>query len=135
MADASTVTVSVTDGPSTRVPWFQGMNAQQALEGAYDAINSSEQFTYALQYFGGQLGYLVVMINETFETFNPSADPNYYWEFLLNGLPSQTGIDATILNPDDAITFELQVYSSETHTATTVGAKHAAKRELATKRS
>lgn len=129
MASGSTVTVIVVNGPSVNVAWSQGMTAQQALEAAYIAIGSSQQFTYAVQYFG-QYGYLVVMINETFETFNPSAAPNYYWEFFVNGTPSQTGIDGTILNAGDKISFELEAYLPQKHATTTVGAKHEAKLKL-----
>jgi len=32
------------------------MTAQDALEAAYDQINSSATFTYALQFYGSQLG-------------------------------------------------------------------------------
>jgi hypothetical protein len=122
----ATVTVTVVGGPSVQVPWTQGMNAQQALELAYTTIGSSQQFTYALQYFG-VYGYLVVMINDTYETFASSYAPNYYWEFLVNGLPASSGIDSTILNAGDLVSFELQSYVSQQHANTSVGVKHAAK--------
>ena len=129
MMNENVVTVKIVSGPSVDVPWVKGMNAQQALEKAYVEINNSQKFTFALQYFN-LYGYLVVMINETYETFTPSASPYFYWEFFLNGSPSSTGIDGTILNCGDVIAFEFQLYTPEKHAKTTVGAKHEAKQSL-----
>jgi len=119
-----TVTVTITGGPSVSVPWFQNMNAQQALEGAYNQIHSADQFTYALQYYGAPLGYLVVMINETYDSFASSAAPFFYWEFLYNGTPSQTGIDGTLLNAGDVVAFSLEMYSGAKHQNSTVQTKY-----------
>lgn len=124
---SNTVNVSVVGGPNADVPWTQGMNAQQAMEGAYNILNSSSEFTYGLQYYGSTLGYLVAMINETYESFSSSADPFFFWEFLVNGTPSQTGIDNTILNDGDAISFELQMYNPTTQTTSTVQNKYEAR--------
>jgi hypothetical protein len=122
-ANSASVSVSVVSGPSISVPWVPGMNAQQALEAAYDALKAKSEFTYALQYFGSQLGYLVVMINETYESFMSAAHPFFFWEFLVNGKPAQTGIDGTNLNPGDSVTFELQTYDAQIHAHSTVKAK------------
>ncbi|BAY73918.1 hypothetical protein NIES25_03260 [Nostoc linckia NIES-25] len=127
--DKNIVTVTIVGGPSVDVAWVNGMNAQQALEEAYVAIKNSQSFTFALQYFN-PYGYLVVMINETYETFASSTSPYFYWEFFLNGSPSSTGIDGTILNCGDIIAFEFQLYTPEKHATTTVGAKHEAKQSL-----
>lgn len=118
-----TVQVSIVGGPSVSVPWLQNMNAQQALEGAYNA-SSSGTLTYALQYFGSSLGYLVVMLNDTFESTVSSTSPYFYWEFLVNGIPQNTGIDNTSLNAGDNVSFAFEMYSSDKHISTTVGAKH-----------
>lgn len=123
----STVTVEVVDGATITIPWKDGMTADEALEGAYNAQHNSSKFTYALQYFGTELGNLVIMINETYESFMSSAHPFYYWEFFVNGTPSPKGIDHTQLNPGDKITFELQLYNPDTHSLSTVGDKHKAK--------
>ncbi len=105
------------------------MTALDALEQAYDVINPAEQFTFALQYYGGQLGYLVIMVNETYDSFisrgGAQASPFFYWEFLVNGQPSSQGVAATQLNAGDAISFEFEMYSSSKHQNTLVGAKHA----------
>ena len=120
----SAVQVTITGGPSVAVPWFSGMNAQQALEGAYNQLNNSRQFTYAIQYYGTSLGYLVVMINETYDSFISSSAPFFYWEFLINGTPAQTGIDGVVLQPEDIVTFSFEMYVTEKHQASTLSAKY-----------
>jgi hypothetical protein len=114
MPSADAVTVSVASGPSASVPWTAGMNAQQALEKIWDAFHSEAKFTYALQYFGSQMGYQVVMINGTYATFpnrhEQESQPYFFWEFTLNGVPAAAGIDKTMLRPGDTISFALQAY-------------------------
>lgn len=122
---SQTVQVTVTGGPSATVPWFQGMNAQQALEAAYNQINNSAVFTYALQYYGGGLGYLVMMINETYDSFISSSAPFFYWQFLVNGTPAQSGIDGITLNPGDVVSFSFEMYVAATHAKSTLSRKHA----------
>ena len=63
---SNTVTVIIGSEPAIVVSWVSGMNAQQALEGAYNT--GGNQIVYGLQYFGSQFGYLVSMLNETYET-------------------------------------------------------------------
>ena len=108
------VTVQITGGPTTSVAWTQGLNVQQAMELAYVAINNSQQFTYALQYYGS-FGYLVMMINETYDSFSSSSAPYWYWELLVNGQPSSLGIDNEILNAGDEVTFQFSQYSPDSH--------------------
>jgi hypothetical protein len=103
------VTVEVRGGPTIDIEWASGMNAQQALEQAVDG-GQVPTFTYGLQYFGSKLGYLVMMINETYDSFVSTADPYYYWEFLLNGQWAPGGIDKTVLNAGDKISFEFAQY-------------------------
>lgn len=121
----ATVTVTIKHGLSVQVPWTEGMNAQDALELAYNTMGSSAKFTYALQYFGKDLGNLVCMMNETYDTFQASYKPFYYWEFLLNGEPATQGIDQTHLRPGDEISFELMDYEQATYKGTLLHAKHA----------
>jgi Domain of unknown function (DUF4430) len=109
------VTVEVVGGPSAQVGWTNNMTAQQALEEAYDQINSSATFTYALQFYGTQLGYLVMMINETYDSFISSAEPFFYWEFLVNNQPANKGIDNTILTAGDAVRFSFELYIPAKH--------------------
>lgn len=114
MPSADAITVSIANGPSASVPWEAGMNAQQALEKIWDAFHSEAKFTYALQYFGAQIGYQVVMINGTYATFpnwhEQESQPYYFWELSLNGVSASVGIDKTALNPGDTIGFALQAY-------------------------
>ena len=126
--DAITVTVEVAGGPEVAVPWTQGMNAQQALEEAYNAIGNTEEFTYGIQYFGTKLGYLVFMINETYDTFISSSEPFFYWEFLVNGEPSSTGVDSTILNAGDVVGFVFEQYEPVKHSKSLLRLKHDARR-------
>ncbi|HYR21480.1 MAG TPA: DUF4430 domain-containing protein [Chthoniobacterales bacterium] len=123
----NSVTVQVVGGPTVSIPFSAGMNAQQAIEGAYDSLNKQSEFTYGLQYFGARLGYLVVMINETYESFISSAHPFYFWEFFVNGQPAKAGIDQTNLNADDVIAFELKTYSPNIAAESTLHAKYKAR--------
>ncbi len=121
------ITIRVTNGPTfSNVPYISGMNAQQAIEATYNSA-SPGSFTYALQYYGSVLGYLVIMINETYETFNSSNAPFYFWEYLINGVASSTGIDGTILNDNDTITFSFLAYTANIHADSTLHAKYQAK--------
>lgn len=124
MSNNASVQVSVVGGPSTTVPWVSGMNAQQAMEAAFNVFNDSQTFTYALQYYGRQFGYLVVMINETYDSFVSSSAPFFYWEFLLNGAAAQQGIDSTVLNPGDTIAFAFEAYDPVRHVGSTLARKH-----------
>lgn len=121
---SNTVMVEIVKGSKISVPWQVDMTVLQALEGAYNAEHDSSYFTYALQYFGLELGNLVIMINGTYESFMSSADPFYYWEFFVNDAPGTKGVDHTKLNAGDTVTFELQVYNSKVHIQSTVQAKH-----------
>jgi hypothetical protein len=81
---SGSVVVEITGGPRVTVPWSAGMNAQDALERAYDSSGGS--FTYALQYYGPRVGYFVVMINDTYQTFVPSLPSS---RPLFLGVPRQ----------------------------------------------
>lgn len=121
---SQTVQVTVVGGPNATVPWIQGMNAQQALEAAYNQINNNSVFTYAIQYYGSGLGYLVLMINETYDSFITSSAPFFYWQFLINGAPAQAGIDGVTLNPGDVVSFSFEMYVAAKHAKSTLAAKH-----------
>lgn len=116
-----TVKLAIVGGPETDVQWSSGMTGQTALERAEDNLGS--EFIYCIEYYGSGLGYLVNMINETYDTFASSASPFFYWEFLVNGSPSSTGIDQTVLQDGDVVTFEFTTYESEAASALTK-AKH-----------
>jgi hypothetical protein len=120
------VSVAVVGGPTASVSWSTGMNAQQALELAYTKISSTERFTYALQYYGKSLGYLIVMINETYDTYTSTSNPFFYWEFLYNGKPATQGIDSVVLNAGDRIEFSFDRYEANKHKDSTLRAKYEA---------
>lgn len=121
------ITIQITNGTSYEVAYFEGMNVQQALEAAYNQA-APQTFTYALVYFGSTYGYLVSMINETYETYNSKEQPFYFWEFLVNGNIAASGIDNTILNDGDTVNFEFTVYNPNTHQDSTTHVKFKGKR-------
>lgn len=124
-----TVTVSIKGGPNATVDWKEDLTALEAMESAFDVINQSKQFTFALQYFGPELGYLVVMINETYDSFiskgGDAAEPFFYWEFLVNGNRADKGVNHTVLARGDAVEFEFEMYVPEEHRNSLLSAKHA----------
>ncbi len=124
-----TVTVSIKGGPSATVAWKEDLTALEAMESAFGVINQSEQFTYALQYYGQDLGYLVVMINEMYDSFvskgGKEARPSFYWEFLVNGEPTAKGVSHTVLARGDEVEFELEMFVPEKHRRSLLSVKHA----------
>ena len=108
------VTITISGGQPVSVNWFSGMNSQQALEEAYPNI------TFGVNYYGSSLGYMAVMINGTYDDSNS----HMYWEFYYNGNPSNKGIDSTILNDGDSISFENTSYNEVTHKGTLLEIKH-----------
>jgi hypothetical protein len=118
------VTIEITGGQAVSVPWTSGMSAQDALELAWNAINSTAKFTFGLQYYGTTLGYMVFMVNETFDSFVSSAAPYFYWELLLDGAPQNQGIDSTKLTSGQTVTFTFTQYVATQHAGTSLEAKH-----------
>jgi hypothetical protein len=123
-APANMVTVEVIGGPSQDVTWTSGMSAQDALELAWNTINSTAKFTFGLQYYGTSLGYMVFMINETYDSFISSEEPYFYWEFLVNNIAQAKGIDGTMLSSGDIVTFTFTQYIPQQHAGTTLEAKN-----------
>jgi hypothetical protein len=125
----NTVTVEVQGGPSATVPWEKGMSALRAIELAQEIIepDPNEQFTFALQYFSG-LGYLLIMINETYDSFisrgGEKATPFFFWQFLVNKKPAAESVDRTELNAGDVVRFEFEMFVAERHRGTTLEAKY-----------
>jgi hypothetical protein len=115
-----TVSVAIVGDGTITVGWTDGMNVQQALEAAHDV---NPDLTFSLQYFGSY-GYLVQMINGTYESFVAANGPAYYWELFVNGTPAQAGIDGTILNAGDAVSFEYVRFEPDVHEGTLLQIKH-----------
>ena len=122
------VTLEIVGGPTIAVDWIKNMNGQQVLEAAYDDQQMPGSFNYALQYYGEALGYLVVMMNETYDSYISSAQPFFYWEFLVNDDPATKGIDNTIVSPGDRIRFQFERYIPEKHKGSTLEAKFQAQK-------
>jgi hypothetical protein len=122
------ITLEIVGGPTITVDWTKNMNAQQVLETAYDEQQNPGSFNYALQYYGEALGYLVVMVNETYDSYISSAQPFFYWEFLVNDVPATKGIDNTIVSPGDRVTFQFERYIPEKHKGSTLEAKFQAQK-------
>ena len=121
------VTINITGGPTFQFPFQAGMNGQTALETAYNSPANNKSLTFLLQYYGSQLGYLVDMINGTYDSFISTYTPYFFWEFIVNGEPQNKGIDNTPINDGDVITFTYTTYDAATHTNTTLKAKFDAK--------
>ena len=63
----------------------------------------------------------------TVDGVSDEPDQGVFWELLVNDVPAQRGIDSTVLNDGDRVTLRSDVYSEETHSATTVGLKRGAR--------
>lgn len=109
MAAPSTVIVTVAGGPTATVTWKEGLTGLVAIQEAYAQLQPTQPFTYALQYYGTKLGYMVIMINETYDSFiskgGVTSTPFFYWEILVNGQEAGAGVDALLLSPGDALSF------------------------------
>jgi len=118
------ITLDIKDGPSFQVPWTAKMNLQDALEWAFNN-RGTINFTYSLQYFGSNLGYLVCMINETFDSTvsNYNYTPYYFWDIIVNNVSATTGIDHILLNDGDAVEFSFILYQPTVHLQSTLSVK------------
>ena len=121
------VKIAITGGPTFQVEWVSGMNGQDAMEAAFNMQETPKTFTYMLQYYGAGLGYLVEMINGTFDTALSNEAPYFFWDFIVDGQPSNTGIDQTHINDGQTITFTYAVYDTGSHFNTTLDKKYNAK--------
>ncbi len=92
------------------VPWQSGMNAQDAMEHAY---HTGTGYSFMLQYFGPDLGYEVVNIDNI--ASQSGTDTYVFWEFRVNNTISQKGIDQVILNDGDKIGWNYIPYDLTAH--------------------
>lgn len=119
------VTLIISGGNSFQLNWEEGMNVQNALESAY--IQNNTNFTYSIQYYGS-LGYLVDMINETYDTFISKYEPFFFWELYVNGTIATNGIDFTNLSDGDVVEFVYTVYSGSISANSTLHNKYNVKK-------
>ena len=108
------------------ITWRADMNVQEALETAYNTEKQAgRNFDFAVQYFGdsGQeyLGYLLVMLNKTYDDPNNTTD---YWLYSINGVSAQVGIDDYMVNAGDTIEFDYIPIATADTTNTIHKAKH-----------
>jgi Domain of unknown function (DUF4430) len=102
------------------------MNAQNALEAIVNDPANKNKFTFLLQFYGSTLGYLVDMINGTYDTMTTTGNtgqPYYFWDFLYNGSSSTKGIDSVLLQDNDTIGFNFEIYDPAQHTGTSLETK------------
>jgi hypothetical protein len=92
------------------VPWQSKMNAQDALEHAYQ---TGAGYAFVLQYFGTTLGYEVVSIDNIASQFG--SDTYLFWEFSQNSKVSKIGIDEATLSDGDNISFNYTRYDPAAH--------------------
>src|SRR5919197_361877 len=117
---AITMTINIAGSPIAQIagiPFRGGMTARQAMETAYD---SPELHTYnfSLEYFGKELGYEVTILDDIRRQIGSDPESFLSWELSLNGEPSQTGIDDTILEDGDEIGWNYTNYQRERHATT-----------------
>jgi hypothetical protein len=121
------VSILVGNAAPILVPWQPKMNVQTALEAAYNQIQDSNTFSFAIEFFGtyqgppyGPLGYMVIMLNGTFDLPNQGQ----YWAMLVNGVYASTGIDLTPLTAGDQVQFVNEPYSKVKHASTAIELRH-----------
>jgi hypothetical protein len=109
------ITISV-NGQSIRqinnVPWQANMNGQDTMEHAY---SSGSGYSFCLQYFGPQLGYEIISIDNI--ASQAGTDAYLFWEFSVSGVVANAGVDQTILNDGDQIGWNYTVYNQAAHGA------------------
>lgn len=118
------VTLTITGGPTissiTHVP---GMTARDVLEAAYNKLIPNPpapvtSFAYGLEFYGSEptypsadpLGYLVCMINGTSDSTNAAQAPYFFWEFFVDNVEQETGIDYTVIEDGNTVKFTFTQY-------------------------
>ncbi len=123
------VALQIQGGPNFSLTATTGMTGRTLLEAAYNSLLPAPvtTFAYNLEYYGSTLGYLVSMINGTFDSFNAAQAPYYFWQFSLNGTPSEYGLDNTPIVDEDEVLFSFVQYVPELHAGTALEAKFKAR--------
>ena len=121
------VSITVSDAQPIEVPWNPGMNVQQALEATYNRVENANVFSFAIEFFGtyqslpyGPLGYMVVMLNGTYDL----PDQSQYWALYINNIPATKGVDNSFLNSGDSVLFLNEPYSEQKHSKSAVALRH-----------
>jgi hypothetical protein len=120
---ASSVVIKIKDNSKQIVlPWQPNLNIHQALELAYDQEKAAGRtFSFALEFFGTDLGYMIIMIDNFLDNPADPADP--YWWFRINDTSATIGIDDYIIQPGDSIEFDYTPFDPQRHTGRANAAK------------
>ncbi|MDX6669906.1 MAG: hypothetical protein QOI91_269 [Solirubrobacteraceae bacterium] len=115
------ITLEISGGgpvPQVVVPYQAGMNVQTLMEVAYNVNSGSPpppleiMLRFTVEYFGSTFGYELLTLNST------TAAGNTWWELVVNGAETPTGMDSTFLNDGDTVLWVLTEFSSEKHEGT-----------------
>lgn len=102
---------------TAKIPYSPGLNVHQAMEAAYN-LSPNHIYAFDLEYFGQQLGYEVIGIDNITSQSGPAYGIFTFWALYINGQLSETGIDETILHDGDEIGWNYERYSEEAHGGT-----------------
>jgi hypothetical protein len=116
MLSFSPITLRVIDSNNNQlfeyvVPFRIGINARQVLEEAFALAQTSaapDPFVFTIEYFGysestafpGYLGYEIESIGGL------ANSGQFYWDLLVNGVPSTSGADTTYPNPGAVVLWQ-----------------------------
>jgi Domain of unknown function (DUF4430) len=115
-----TMTIAVFGDPVgkiTDIPYTTGMNVQQVMEAAYDQA-SPAPVSFVLQYFGHDLGYEIIAIDNVASQNGAAFNAFTFWALSINGVLSPTGIDETLVSDGDQIEWAYVAYSEAEHAGT-----------------
>jgi hypothetical protein len=102
--------------PVTTVALQAELTVRELLEAAFVQLQTSAQpdpFVFTIDYYGydyfqgdtSYLGYFIVSIGtKGGQTYASGA--NSYWELLVNGTPSDVGMDSRLVKPNDQVRLE-----------------------------
>jgi hypothetical protein len=114
------ITISITGvpvGEIDQIPYQSGMNVQLAMEKAH-SLHSDKAFNFSLQYFGGELGYEVTILDSIVNQVGSNSGAYVFWALSVNGTLSPTGIDSTQLNDGDSVEWNYQAFEPAQHSGT-----------------
>lgn len=114
------ITISITEvqvAEIDQIPYRSGMNAQGAMEEAYN-LHRDKAFNFSLQYFGSNLGYEVITLDGIANQTGSDSGAYVFWALSINGILSPTGIDSTQLNDGDSVAWNYQAFEPAKHGGT-----------------
>jgi uncharacterized protein DUF4430 len=118
---AVTVEISINGAQVTsvqNVPYEPGMNVQQAMEAAYAANEPLQNVLRFDARFFGSSGYELMMLDGISAQTGADGMSFFFWELLVNGAESPTGMDATTVHDGDVIAWNYTMYENAKHAGT-----------------